>query len=760
MASLESGGLSAQLSFATPADVVTSADGLTLYEAGVDGKIRVYDIPTRTLKHVWDVGSKLGGIDLSPDGSYLVVAEHEVLGARSEGQYGPYYSTSRAYRVDTASGAVDAYSIEVSGERTFHDVAILGDGTVLITQNAYSAHLPLWTLDLATGEYTASRDTYSQGALLTLSEERSRALLTENVSDAPIHVYRQGYGVVRSHEDYEHGVTGYNRGIQAISISGGLIAQNASSSLYIYDSLLNFKFDLDRMHSGEYLGSNLAGMQFDESGDNLFILHAISDAIIQVSTEDWNIVKKIPVGFDVGDPQVGAFGNRLLLGNDGTFIVSTGVGTRIVHDVDFDNEFIGTVDADTLFSGAGNDAVSGMAGDDMIQGGLGNDVLLGGLGNDRLEGDAGADSLDGGVGVDAMHGGAGSDRYHVDNARDRVVEGVTGNTDVVMASVSYRLANGSQVEQLVAVDPAARTAIDLTGNEFANLITGNAGRNVIDGGGGLDRLRGGEGNDTYILRDRADAIVEQLQEGADSVRAYVNYTLASHVEELRLLGEARIGTGNALANLIVGTGGQDSLKGLGGSDMLSGGGDIDLLMGGAEGDTLNGGAGGDTLRGEDGNDRLFGDAALDMLLGGLGDDRLDGGVANDTLSGGDGRDSLLGRAGRDTMTGGGEADTFMFDDGETVALISQADQIVDFSHAAGDKIHLRAIDAKAGTGADDNFTFIGTNAFAADGVGGQLRYQVAGGNTFIQGDTDGDGAANFFIRLDGTAPLVAADFTL
>jgi serralysin len=65
--------------------------------------------------------------------------------------------------------------------------------------------------------------------------------------------------------------------------------------------------------------------------------------------------------------------------------------------------------------------------------------------------------------------------------------------------VSYVLAAGVEVEKLRAYDPAATTAINLTGNEFANKVVGNAGNNVIDGGGGADNLTGGLGADTFTF---------------------------------------------------------------------------------------------------------------------------------------------------------------------------------------------------------------------------------------------------------------------
>ncbi len=59
---------------------------------------------------------------------------------------------------------------------------------------------------------------------------------------------------------------------------------------------------------------------------------------------------------------------------------------------------------------------------------------------------------------------------------------------------------------------------------------------------------------------------------------------------------------------------------------------------------------------------------------------------------------------------------------------------------------------------DQKFAFIGTGAFT--GVAGQLHYLHEGSTTFVEGDTNGDGAADFAIRLNGLVALVGADFVL
>lgn len=298
----------------------------------------------------------------------------------------------------------------------------------------------------------------------------------------------------------------------------------------------------------------------------------------------------------------------------------------------------------------------------------------------------------------------------------------------------------------------------LGGND---LLIGGLGDDTLIGGAGADRMEGGARNDIYSVDNLGDQVVELAGGGNDTARATIGHTLAAHVENLVLLGPgARTGAGNGLANFITGTtGGNNRLSGLAGDDRLLGQSGFDTLDGGADADTLYGAAGNDQLAGGDGNDRLFGEVALDTLNGGAGDDELNGGGGGDTLDGGAGDDRLNGGIGIDTMTGGAGLDRFAFRGGDLGAIREWADIITDFSQAEDDRILLGQIDAKASTaGINEAFTFIGTAAFT--GAEGQLRYFVSGGDTFVTGDANGDGAGDFFLRLEGSVALVATDFGL
>ncbi|MGI9218816.1 MAG: calcium-binding protein [Hydrogenophaga sp.] len=194
--------------------------------------------------------------------------------------------------------------------------------------------------------------------------------------------------------------------------------------------------------------------------------------------------------------------------------------------------------------------------------------------------------------------------------------------------------------------------------------------------------------------------------------------------------------------------GTDLFDGRGGTVMglVDGGADNDTLWGGAGSDSLLGGLGNDDLRGLGNDDALDGGDGLDTLLGGLGDDTLLGGLNADTLNGGAGDDLLQGGRQKDRLIGGAGADVFQFLNLDT-GVGAAADVIVDFTKGVDD-IDLSAI--RAGQ------IFIGSAAFG--NVAGQVRYAAATG--VLQGDTNGDGVANYEIVLTGKPAITAADLIL
>jgi phospholipase/lecithinase/hemolysin len=105
------------------------------------------------------------------------------------------------------------------------------------------------------------------------------------------------------------------------------------------------------------------------------------------------------------------------------------------------------------------------------------------------------------VGGAAMQAG---NTYTVSSASTLVLEGVGGlGEDVIRTSVSYVLSEWSEIEVLRTTNDRGKTAINLTGNDFDQLIVGNAGSNILEGKGGADVFTGGAGSDRFVLSNTA-----------------------------------------------------------------------------------------------------------------------------------------------------------------------------------------------------------------------------------------------------------------
>lgn len=310
---------------------------------------------------------------------------------------------------------------------------------------------------------------------------------------------------------------------------------------------------------------------------------------------------------------------------DGSVVI--GANNRI----NVGNELVGSELNDLLFGGLP---------DDRIHGGDGQDVIYGGDGNDTIWGETGADF---------MFGEDGNDTYVVDDSNDQVSEVALGGIDIVESAVSYTLSRN--VEHLILV---GEKAIDGAGNELDNMLVGNNESNVLDGKSGADDMAGGLGDDTYIVNDVRDRVVEGLGEGTDTIKSAVDYQLAANVEKLVFAGGASA-RGNALSNELT----NQSFGAL-----LNGGQGDDTYILEAAGTVVEAeGEGLDTVKSAVAvtlghnleNLTLTGDDAID----GTGNSQANiiiGNSANNAIDGSSGHDLLMGGAGNDVYhyaNGGG-----------------------------------------------------------------------------------------------------------
>jgi serralysin len=400
-----------------------------------------------------------------------------------------------------------------------------------------------------------------------------------------------------------------------------------------------------------------------------------------------------------------------------------------------DNYQLGSSVENLIYTGAGNFFGKGNGSANQITGGAGNDTLYGTSGHDTLDGGDGTDT--------ALYSGVrAAYAISLTGSTFTIIDGRPGSSDGAdnVTNVEYfQFSDGTVSAGNLLNVPG----VTITGTTNADLIDAThtiSGQPLPTSEG--DTISGGKGNDSI------DALG-----GNDSV------------------------TGDA---------GNDSLLGGAGNDSIAGGIGNDTLFGGDGDDTLDDGPGADPLSGGLGNDVYIVDKPTDIVTEnpGEGTDTVKTGLGSYVLGsnlenliytgaanfkgtgnaldnliiGSAGSDTLTGGAGADTVTGGAGADHFLFKPGD-LATGPVFDEVTDFSHAEGDRISLSAIDANSNTLANESFVFIGAGAFTH--AARQLHYVVnSSGGVNVEGDTNGDGVADFHIVVDGVNSLVAADFIL
>ena len=472
----------------------------------------------------------------------------------------------------------------------------------------------------------------------------------------------------------------------------------------------------------------------------------------------------------------GTAGDDWLLGSVHADVIHGGDGDDVIY-------YRGAADSgDLLYGDAGNDTIHGGSGTSLLHGGDGDDLLIGGTRGDRMVGGAGNDKLvfSGGL-HESGFGGAGDDIYVNVGSKTSIEENAGEGSDTILfnntaADAAFLLqanfenlvvmngqgvlVKGQYLDNAISGHDGADTIFGFDGNDSLrggggkDELWGGDGDDVIDGGLLADRMIGGTGDDTFVVDDAGDQVIESAGQGTDEIRTTLGtYALGANVENLTFIGLGNFdGTGNALANAIMGGVSADVIEGAGGNDRIFGNlgndrlyGDAgnDMLDGSIGADWLYGGTGNDTLLGGEGMDLLYGEDGHDSLDGGSGADALHGGAGNDTLKGGDGNDKLNGGLGADKLHGGDGADVFIFSTVGDSAL-SARDTVFAFTHGI-DKLDLSAIDADA--------TRAGNQAFHAvdDGMifasPGDLNITHEGFNALVQGDVDGDGVWDFQIMM-------------
>lgn len=390
---------------------------------------------------------------------------------------------------------------------------------------------------------------------------------------------------------------------------------------------------------------------------------------------------------------------------DGTSMDLTQIMARFVSEQQSAGRDLinGSIFADTVVAGAGDDIITTGSGNDDLTGGVGNDELTGGDGIDTYryalgDGDdiisdansSSGDKLVFAAGINpadilldpdptnganmriSFAGELGSILVVNQWSSTQGIERIefADGTAWIAADIAAQYALG--VARMAGVTSGGTSSADtLTGTTGSDNLAGAAGNDLLAGGAGADYLRGGAGNDTYEfnLGDGQDTIFESESQFTSGGNDTLRFGLGIAVENLRFsksttdFDDLRIrisGTSdsilisdqdynyqsryyNRVENFVFqseGPGGSITQTTLNWSDIEA----IRIAQSISAGnDIVIGSVSANTIDGGDGNDRIYGWSGNDVLTGGVGNDFLSGGSGSDTyiFNLGDGQDVIF-----------------------------------------------------------------------------------------------------------------------
>jgi Ca2+-binding RTX toxin-like protein len=271
----------------------------------------------------------------------------------------------------------------------------------------------------------------------------------------------------------------------------------------------------------------------------------------------------------------------------------------------------------------------------------------------------------------------------------------TGGDDTIIVTVTGPDSGSYTINGGAPVPFAGVTQVSVNG------LAGNDTLTMVNPAGLAAVLSGGVGDDNYFVDQASEAVVENPNEGTDTINSSINYNLVPNVENLTLVGSGNLqGYGNSLPNTITGNSGNNLINGQAGADVMVGGAGFDTYFVDDPGDVIieNANEGGGMVfstanfalspnltilvlqgnadlqgYGNSGANTLFGNSGNNLLDGGAGADRMDGGAGNDTYFVDNAGDTVheAGNAGNDAIFS--SVDFMLPPDVETLVLLGSAD---------------------------------------------------------------------------------------
>ena len=292
------------ISAANRVDMVYDAGRDILYITSGSTVLR-YQLASDSFLTPFQLSGSLMGIDLSPDGNTLIVADSTAT------------SNVWVHVIDLTSGqSRQAFFPAAFYESGTFAVAFGGDGAALISSRfAGSGWVPLRRYDPVSGLTTTIAGSVRQDSMVSSSGDGSTIVIAENnISSGPFSRYDVALRAIT-----KSGGTGWFNYECAASRDASLFAFPTYGSTFIYDGNFNRVTNI-----GVYAGAQPIGAAFHPSADAVFFPFAGTTYVRAYNTTTWEMLAQFDFQNSFTSPGNHAFGNgRIRISPDGQIIFVT-----------------------------------------------------------------------------------------------------------------------------------------------------------------------------------------------------------------------------------------------------------------------------------------------------------------------------------------------------------------------------------------------------------------------------------------------------
>ena len=266
-------------------DMVFDSTGQRLYIITTDGFVQRYNVSTGQLETPFNVGGLPNGIDISPDNSFLLIAQ---------GAVGVLQGTVQ--KVDSSSGAITNINFAREfGEGGAWDVAIGSNGIAFVTTNNQGSggSTPVLQINLTTNTISVRTDVTAVSNFTSIYRSADATRLYFVEGGGTVFTYSSTTNIFGPTADTQSP----NRPA-AVNRNGTLLA----TILYGFEETLS----LDTAPNFNYvhnLGAAVGGVAFAAQTDTLYAINTSTNQIIAYDTNTFaeklrlNIDEKLSFGF-------------------------------------------------------------------------------------------------------------------------------------------------------------------------------------------------------------------------------------------------------------------------------------------------------------------------------------------------------------------------------------------------------------------------------------------------------------------------------